>query len=144
MHSEHKPRSSNPAIPYHQGREAAKRLVIAVSPNKRLATARSFCAAVVEGYWSVLCYRHECTWQLPAAPGAGERLSPDAVELAQVLVRSIGAHSPVDAGFMIGGIYTVMLPNDVRAELGAHYTPGDRCTYQVPISRAFARSLTRP
>ena len=89
----------------------------------RLSSARAFCTAIVTAHWTELCRVHGAEWDirphglaLPSLP-TGE----------QGLARSIGAlvaSFPVeDSGYLIGSIYTVMLPETMRSDMGAYYTP---------------------
>ena len=89
----------------------------------RLSIARAFCTAIVTAHWAELCRVQGAEWDirphglaLPSLP-SGE----------QGLARSIGAlvaSFPVeDSGYLIGSIYTVMLPETMRSDMGAYYTP---------------------
>lgn len=89
----------------------------------RLSIARAFCTAIVTAHWAELCRVHSAEWDirphglaLPSLP-TGE----------QGLACSIGAlvaSFPVeDSGYLIGSIYTVMLPETMRSDMGAYYTP---------------------
>lgn len=89
----------------------------------RLSIARAFCTAIVTVYWTELCRVHGAEWDirphglsLPSLPTS-----------EQGLARSIGALValfPVeDSGYLIGSIYTVMLPETMRSDMGAYYTP---------------------
>ena len=89
----------------------------------RLSIARAFCTAIVTAHWAELCRVHGAEWDirphglaLPSLP-TGE----------QGLAHSIGAlvaSFPVeDSGYLIGSIYTVMLPETMRSDMGAYYTP---------------------
>jgi hypothetical protein len=89
----------------------------------RLSHARAFCTAVIASYWETLCARHKTTMKvrpmLLPAPTLGIDVQRTAGD-----VGSLVAEFPVeDAGYLIGSIYTVMLPTALRSQLGAYYTP---------------------
>lgn len=52
-----------------------------------------------------------------------EDIPCDARELAERTGELIAQFPAEDAGYLIGSIYTVMLPSAYRSELGAYYTP---------------------
>ena len=89
----------------------------------RLSIARTFCTAIVTAHWVELCRVQGAEWDirphglaLPSLPASEHGLA-----------RSIGAlvaSFPVeDSGYLIGSIYTVMLPETMRSDMGAYYTP---------------------
>lgn len=89
----------------------------------RLEFARSFCKVTVEAYWQTLLNLNgsnleiiQCPLHLPIIPEKIERL---AIEIGSL----IPAFPPEDAGFLIGSVYTAMLPNALRSKHGAYYTP---------------------
>jgi adenine-specific DNA-methyltransferase len=55
------------------------------------------------------------------------RLSKHAEELAQNVGACAAALDPVEASYLIGALYTVLMPSKLRAESGAYYTPPALC-----------------
>lgn len=92
------------------------------SDKNRIRHARSFCAAVVEAYWSSLCGKHGTKMKVRPAP-VEIVLSEDVRTVANAAGRLIAGFPAEDAGYLIGSIYTVMLPDATRSSLGAYYTP---------------------
>lgn len=89
----------------------------------RLSHARAFCTAVIASYWETLCKRHKTTMKVRPMPLSAPTLAIDVQRTAND-VGSLVAEFPVeDAGYLIGSIYTVMLPTALRSQLGAYYTP---------------------
>ena len=94
-----------------------------------LTFARSLVFRVVSAYWSALRAATGRRWSL-------RRLASD-IELTSVpqetrdLAQSIGAAAArlnvMDASYMIGVLYTTMIPAKARAALGAYYTPPALC-----------------
>ena len=89
----------------------------------RLSVARAFCSTVLTSYWAALCEAQGSKWSirshglsLPTLPDAASRLARD----LGVLVSSFPVE---DAGYLVGSIYTVMLPDAMRSDMGAYYTP---------------------
>ncbi|MDQ7994594.1 MAG: Eco57I restriction-modification methylase domain-containing protein [Luteibacter sp.] len=89
----------------------------------RLAHARAFCAAVLEAYWAVQCKAHGSAMKAKPAPQSFASLPAEAQDLAEKLGELVSGFPVEDAGFLVGSIYTVMLPDALRSSLGAFYTP---------------------
>jgi len=91
----------------------------------RLVQARSYCARVIGAYWASIAKKH--TPSIKIKPVASsvllEDVAMDACQLAERTGELISLFPLEDAGFLIGSIYTVMLPNAYRSEKGAYYTP---------------------
>lgn len=95
-------------------------------PNDhRLAFARKFTWSVIAGYWAKIRDRHRHRWQLPAVfentPFA--ELSEPAAASAGALGSAAATVDPLFAAYLIGGLYTALLPRETRAGLGVYYTP---------------------
>jgi Eco57I restriction-modification methylase len=89
----------------------------------RLSHARAFCTDVIASYWETLCKRHKTSMKVRPMPLLVPTLAIDVQQTAKA-VGSLIAEFPVeDAGYLIGSIYTVMLPTALRSQLGAYYTP---------------------
>ena len=84
---------------------------------------------MVSGYWKALQAVSVCRWPLRRLP-PGTKISPlppETTELARI-IGSAAARLDVDeASYMIGVIYTGLLPDRFRAQLGAYYTPPTLC-----------------
>jgi hypothetical protein len=102
------------------GQSEAQAIASGLEPQARVSFAREFCTSVIALLWSRRAEISGCTWELRKpveAPlrrfsGLSDRLSGALVTL-----------SPARAGFLTGQLYTALLPNEVRKELGAFYTP---------------------
>lgn len=95
------------------------------SDKDRLAHARSYCAHVIGAYWDSLAQAQESTIKIKSVPHTVflAEISCDALELAKMTGDLIATFPVEDAGYLIGSIYTVMLPSSYRSEIGAYYTP---------------------
>ncbi|MEZ2586127.1 class I SAM-dependent DNA methyltransferase [Kluyvera intermedia] len=93
--------------------------------QSRLMQARSYCSSIVAAYWDILAKRQKSNIKMRAVPHTVylEGLSCDARELAERTGGLIARFPAEDAGYLIGSIYTVMLPSVYRSEMGAYYTP---------------------
>lgn len=93
--------------------------------KERLTFARSYCSCIVVAYWNALSKKHKSTIRIRPVPETVEfhQLSVEAIELANVTGGLITRFPLEDAGYLIGSIYTVMLPVAYRSEMGAYYTP---------------------
>ena len=111
------------------GSLSARTLASSVMREARLDFARAVVFGVVSAYWK----------QLHTASGRGLALRsvPSDIELSSVpeeareLAESIGTAAAgldvVDVSYMIGVLYTGMMPDRFRAQLGAYYTPSALC-----------------
>ncbi|UWN51260.1 Modification methylase TaqI [Alcanivorax sp. ALC70] len=93
------------------------------SDQARLSRARSFCREVLEGYWLAACREQNCELKIRAYEGRIPRLSQSAAKLASDTGELIASFPKEDAGYLIGSIYTAMLPGGLRSKMGAYYTP---------------------
>ncbi|MDM3364734.1 Eco57I restriction-modification methylase domain-containing protein [Citrobacter sp. Cb005] len=93
--------------------------------QSRLTQARSYCSFVVAAYWEALAKKQKSNIKMRAVPNTVllEDVSCDAQELAERTGALIARFPSEDAGYLIGSIYTVMLPSAYRSEMGAYYTP---------------------
>jgi hypothetical protein len=89
----------------------------------QLAHARAFCSIAVGSFWSTLCTRRSCKLTIKATPLLLPRLTTDVQRVAEDAGRLIADFPVEDAGYLIGSIYTAMLPAALRSEMGAYYTP---------------------
>lgn len=95
------------------------------SDKTRLTHARTYCTRVITAYWNALAQAKGSKLKVRAVP-AGVTLTTlpiDAQDVAEETGRLVASFPVEDAGYLIGSIYTVMLPSDLRSELGAYYTP---------------------
>lgn len=111
------------------GSTTARSLASSVKPEDRLDFARAMVYGVVCAYWEGL--RTRSRWRLPLRKPPSDyqaaSLPPEASALAQTFGRAASLLDPPDAGYRIGMIYTGMMPDRLRAELGAYYTPPALC-----------------
>lgn len=93
--------------------------------KSRLSHARSYCALVIHAYWQTLCERHNTSLACKPVPAniPLSNIAVDAQQLATNIGQLIADFPPEDTGYLIGSIYTVMLPAAMRSETGAYYTP---------------------
>lgn len=93
------------------------------SAEARLSHAYAFCAAVVHSYWDVICKRSNADLPIKPLVSPLEVLVVDVQHLAENTGCLIAEFPVEDAGYLIGSLYTVMLPDAQRSALGAYYTP---------------------
>lgn len=93
--------------------------------KNRLIHARSYCAYVIHAYWNRLSDQLDSKIQIKPVPAPIEltNIAIDAQQMAENTGRLIAEFPVEDAGYLIGSIYTVMLPARMRSEMGAYYTP---------------------
>lgn len=93
--------------------------------NIRLMQARSYCALVIGAYWSSVAKQHSALITIkPLAYSVSPAdVALDACPLAMKTGDLIARFPVEDAGFLIGSLYTIMLPAAYRSAKGAYYTP---------------------
>ena len=107
----------------------ARRLASAVKREDQLDFARAVVFGVVSSYWNELRADSDRGWSLCELP-PDIRLSSVPKEVSG-LAESIGMAAAkmdvLDASYMIGVLYTGMMPGGFRAQMGAYYTPPVLC-----------------
>ena len=100
-----------------------------MKPEDRLDFARAMVYGVVCAYWEGLQARSD--WRLPLRKPPIDRqvtpVLPEVSALAQTIGTAANLLDPTDASYRIGMVYTGMMPDRLRAELGAYYTPPALC-----------------
>ncbi len=93
--------------------------------NKRLEQARLFTSALLNSFWNEHCLLQNT--RLAISPSPSTRKNPDLPVDAKRLAEETGkliASLPIeDSAFLIGSVYTTMMPDQLRAQMGAYHTP---------------------
>lgn len=124
---------ARPAMPVRaiveDGLLGARALATSVAREVRLGFARAFVFDVVCTYWKGLQTVSGRRWSVCKLPSDIELASVP--KEASRLARSIGTAAAgldvMDASYLIGVLYTGMMPGRFRAKLGAYYTPPALC-----------------
>ena len=100
-----------------------------VKHHDRLDFARAVVFCVVSSYWKQLQAASGRGWPLcELPPDIGLSSVPEeATELAESIGTVASGLDVLDASYLIGVLYTGMMPGGVRARLGAYYTPPALC-----------------
>ncbi|WP_080741138.1 HsdM family class I SAM-dependent methyltransferase [Aeromonas bestiarum] len=116
--------ATDPMTRYHACKAMARGYADARKTEKtRLAHARAFCAIAINAFWSALCEQHSVALKIKPLSIAIPPVAADVRRVAEDTGRLVTSFPPEDAGYLIGSIYTVMLPSSLRSEMGAYYTP---------------------
>jgi len=88
---------------------------------RREAAAQAVCAQVVKSTWDLLTDKDRRFF----APWRGNGVSPPllARRLARESAVALGELSVIEASYLVGTLYTALLPDQLRAARGAYYTP---------------------
>lgn len=107
----------------------ARALAASVSPDDRLATARALVHATISSYWSNARKDRPKSWTLAALPSGIEctPISDSALALAHSMGSAAADLGGMEASYLIGVLYTAMMPGKERAAFGAYYTPPALC-----------------
>lgn len=101
----------------------AKGLAAKLAPEVRLESARAFCFQMLKAHWEARCRAARCKWSAAKGPVTSGPQDPGAAHLAQEIGEIAAAFEPGEASYLLGTVYTTMLPADLRSEWGAFYTP---------------------
>ena len=99
---------------------SARKLVSSVKHHDRLDFARAVVFRVVSSYWKQLQAESGRGWslhELPPEIGLSS-VSEEATELAESIGTVAAALDVLDAGYLIGVLYTGLMPDRLRARLG--------------------------
>lgn len=91
--------------------------------EQRLLHARAYCACIIDAYWQALCKQYGSRLKPKSSSFLNLEIEPDVQQFAADTGALISEFPVEDAGYLIGSIYTVMLPTSMRSTLGAYYTP---------------------
>lgn len=108
-----------------EGKSIAKSLAETIPIGDRLAFGRSFCATIIGAYWTGIQNSYREAWPVASPFQTIEpfALNQPANLLAKVLGMAATQLGPIQAGYLIGAIYTATIPDEMRARLGVFYTP---------------------
>ena len=118
-----------PQLTVNEGLSAARALASSVEAEERLEFARSVVHGCLRAYWNVLASTPHRPWSLRTLPD-GVEITPipkEASTLAQRIGAAVAHLDPLEAGYLVGVLYTTMMPRMARAKLGAYYTPPALC-----------------
>ena len=104
-------------------------LLSSATPIDPLDFKRSQIRQVISAYWKAALVRLGSRASLRKLPQGVSLapLEPEACELARELGTETAELDVLDASYRIGVIYTSLMPDGLRARLGAHYTPPALC-----------------
>lgn len=109
--------------------KSARSLASSVRREDRLRFSRTVTFHVIAAYWQERQSESDRRWPLHDLPVESE-ISPLAApteSLAQAIGNAAAKLDVMDASYLIGSLYTGMMPEPVRAQLGAYYTPPALC-----------------
>ena len=111
------------------GASSVRKLASSVEREERLDFARAVVLGVVSVYWKALQAVSGRGWPLrELPPDVGLASVPEeAAEQAERIGIAAAALDVLDAGYTIGVLYTGLMPDRFRAQLGAYYTPPALC-----------------
>ena len=111
------------------GSLSARTLASSIKREERLDFSRTVVSGAVSAYWKELRTVASRDWALRKLPPDVElsSLSKEARELAESIGRAAAGLDVVDASYMIGVLYTGMMPDSYRSRMGAYYTPTALC-----------------
>lgn len=118
--------SQDPLLRYSACKAMARGYAESKKADKtRLMHARAYCTHIITAYWDALAQANSSKLKARTVPtGVSLAALPiDAQDVAEETGRLVASFPVEDAGYLIGSIYTVMLPSELRSELGAYYTP---------------------
>lgn len=112
-----------------EGLVMARSLASSAESEGRLAFARAMAFAAISSYWDTTLEGATARWAICDLPEdvTLARLSEPARALAHSVGAAAAALDVMEASYLIGVLYTAMMPGKVRADFGAYYTPPALC-----------------
>lgn len=89
--------------------------------EKSISFARSFCSAVLYCIWEQVDYEKRWIWK--EAPVSKCVLSPEHMKLARRIAKYFLSLNIQEYTYLLGQLYTILLPEKYRAQNGIYYTP---------------------
>ncbi len=89
----------------------------------RLKFAHSVCGTTLNEFWMESCKKNECSWDIIDPFKKFEQLSEEYTSDTSALGNYLSSIPFSESSFLIGTLYTALLPKDWRAAKGAYYTP---------------------
>jgi adenine-specific DNA-methyltransferase len=89
----------------------------------RLKFSRSICGTTLNRFWLESCKKNDCSWNIIDPFEKFEQPEDTNNLKAQELGVYLSTIPFLDSSFLIGTLYTALLPNEWRATNGAYYTP---------------------
>lgn len=117
------PAGLSPAERFAHGKDMARGFAQGLSEAMRLPAARAFCYEMLAAFWTAKAAAAGSAWKVARCPLALTLEQPEARAIAAALGETAAAADDVTAGYMLGTVYTAMLPVELRSEWGAFYTP---------------------
>ena len=111
------------------GASRVRKLAFTVGHEERLDFARAIVLGVVSAYWKAKQAVSGRGWalrELPSDIGLAS-VPEEAAEQAERIGIAAAGLDVLDAGYTIGVLYTGLMPDRFRAQLGAYYTPPALC-----------------
>lgn len=107
----------------------ARSLASSVRSEDRLQFARTVTFHAIAAYWCEHQGELGRRWPLRGLPGEWEisPLEAPTESLVQAIGNAAAKLDAMDASYLIGSLYTAMMPKRTRARLGAYYTPPALC-----------------
>lgn len=113
----------DPKKHYVAMKSMAKGYAEGIAEKDRLGSVQAFCACMVSSYWDSVVLAKNKRLKIKPLPFEMSALDSVAVKLAAEIGVLVTQFPAADAGYLIGSVYTVMLPELMRSSLGAFYTP---------------------
>lgn len=123
------PNAGSERVIFEDGLLLARALASSVKTDERLSLARGLVYAAVSTYWKAfqagipkprpICKISPAVELLP--------VQEPAIALAQSMGLAAAELDVMDASYLLGVLYTAMMPGRFRSDLGAYYTPPALC-----------------
>lgn len=121
---QHQKEELSPLQEYHLMKVRARRFAEGLKQDTlRLSSARAFCTHILSSYWKSVCEAQGANLEIRHHGLSLSSVTQEARDLASDLGAVVASFPVEDSGYLIGSIYTVMLPESMRSEMGAFYTP---------------------
>lgn len=91
------------------------------SEESAIAFARSFCYSVVKNLWKCVDYKKK--WKCRQLTFQMKELDFYSLKLSKEISNYFASLNIMEYAYLLGNLYTMLLPNSYRADNGVYYTP---------------------
>jgi len=118
------------------GKIMARAWAKSLPTDDQSALSQTFILRIIEAYWQKIHNKSLQSKPLPDIPIAPNTLDKSIVAVAHAVGNSAAELDVIEASYLLGNVYTAVLPETVRANQGIFYTPPSLTHRLIQIAEA--------
>ncbi|MDE3249401.1 MAG: N-6 DNA methylase, partial [Bacteroidota bacterium] len=117
--------NNDPLVTIETGKTMAKAWIKTIAQEQQKDYAQNFVLRIIEAYWEQMYVQANSKYPLPflLKKMVSKKLDKSALAVAEAIGTSASRIEIIDACYLIGNIYTALLPAGLRSSDGIFYTP---------------------